>query len=79
MTTPAPVTADHIGGGSVAEGALHDDAPAPKVLIPLLVLAAFGLYLASLTPPIITRCAVHRDPDRRSRLHRRPAPVRSPQ
>lgn len=54
MTTPAPVTADHIGGGSVAEGALHDDAPTPKVLIPLLVLAAFGLYLASLTPPIIT-------------------------
>ena len=54
MTTPSPVTADHIGPGSVSEGALHDDAPAPKVLIPLLVLAAFGLYLASLTPPIIT-------------------------
>src|SRR6478609_5841459 len=39
---------------SVGESALHDDAPAPRLLIPLLVVAAFGLYLASLTPVIIT-------------------------
>src|SRR6478735_11168799 len=38
----------------VTESALHDDAPAPRLLIPLLVVAAFGLYLASLTPVIIT-------------------------
>ena len=46
---PGPV-APH----DVTEPALHDDAPPPRLLIPLLVVAAFGLYLASLAPPIIT-------------------------
>jgi len=33
---------------------MQQHAPPPKLLVPVLVLAAFGLYLASLTPPIIT-------------------------
>jgi MFS family permease len=37
-----------------AELALRDQAPPPKLLVPVLVLAAFGLYLASLAPQIIT-------------------------
>ncbi|RAK24666.1 MFS transporter [Actinoplanes lutulentus] len=36
------------------EVALHADAPPPKLLLPALVLAAFGLYFASLTPQIVT-------------------------
>jgi MFS family permease len=36
------------------ENAPHPDAPAPKLLVPALVLAAFGLYFASLTPQIVT-------------------------
>ena len=55
MTTE-PITTDHIGGRErrAAESVLHAEAPAPKRLIPLMVLAAFGLYLASLSPAIIT-------------------------
>ena len=47
--TAAP-DAPHAG----AEAALHHQAPPSKVLIPVLVLAAFGLYLASLAPQIVT-------------------------
>jgi MFS family permease len=47
---PVPSAPPH----RAAESALHQDAPAPRFLIPMLVVAAFGLYLASLTPTIIT-------------------------
>ncbi|MEV6342568.1 MFS transporter [Actinoplanes sp. NPDC051851] len=36
------------------ETALHADAPSSRLLVPALVLAAFGLYFASLTPQIVT-------------------------
>ncbi|WP_198171315.1 MFS transporter [Actinoplanes awajinensis] len=36
------------------EDALHPDAPPSRLLVPALVLAAFGLYFASLTPQIVT-------------------------
>ncbi len=51
MTTE-PMTSSNLD--RPAESALHRDAPAPKLLIPLMAVAAFGLYLASLSPAIVT-------------------------
>jgi MFS family permease len=55
MTDPAmAVEHDDDKAHGVAERALHDQAPSARVLLPVLVLAAFGLYLASLAPQIVT-------------------------
>ena len=47
-------SADRDPSPASAETALHRTAPPAKLLIPVLILAAFGLYLASLAPAIIT-------------------------
>lgn len=53
MTESAPAMPRPVPHGA-AEAALHDDAPPARVLVPVLVIAAFGLYIASLTPQIVT-------------------------
>lgn len=55
MTDPTSTADPHPPGTHAAvEAALHDDAPPARVLLPALVFGAFGLYIASLTPQIVT-------------------------
>jgi MFS family permease len=55
MTDHLPSTpADGRRSDIALEAALHENAPPSRLLIPALVLVAFGLYFATLTPQIVT-------------------------